>query len=420
MEREKEMMRFAYTQSPFYKSLLEKRKLSMEDLMEDWTKVPVVDRRQMACADEDVIPFSSDTFPERNQRFYEMSFGSNGVFMGITWSLKDMISSMSPLWEYRSKFYGIKPQDRSCYFYLYPDFCDEGTARDPQCSRKDLGFSMLGLNRDRVEKIYKVMCEYEPKWILMQPSIAMIFADYICESGAKEIPSLEYVELTGEWVTEKQRRKIENAFHCKTVNIYGSYEMNVIAYECPEGHLHLLEDNVLAEIMDGKKVLSEGVEGDVVVTSLHNSTMPFVRYMLGDRGDIFSQKCSCGHPGRIIKLTKAKKNDLVRMEKDIDIPPYEFTYALQCVMDCMGTEILQYQVEQTGYFSFIVTVVTKDKKLLENTNMQEDFNDIFKDNILHEHLRKSIYTFRFRNELPSEKAARKMRTFWAFKGNEKK
>jgi len=419
MEREKEMLRYAYTQSPFYKSLLEKRKLSMEGLMEDWTKVPIVDRRQIVCADEDVIPFSSKTSPDENQRIYEMSFGSNGVFMGITWSLKDMRSSMSPLWEYRSKFYGIKSQDRSCYFYLYPEFCDESTARNPQSSRKDLGFSMLGLNRDRVERIYQEICNYGPKWILMQPSIAMIFADYICESNAKEIPSLEYVELTGEWVSEKQRKQIENAFHCKTVNIYGSYEMNAIAYECPEGHLHLLEDNVYAEIMDGEKVLPEGEEGDIALTSLHNSTMPFVRYTLGDRGKISSGKCSCGHPGKLLKLTKTKKNDLVRVDKDADIPPYEFTFAFQCVIDIMKTEILQYQMEQTGYFSFIVTVVTRDKDLLENADMQEDFEHIFKENIIHEYLRKGIFTFRFRDELPSEKSTKKMRTFWAFKGDDK-
>ena len=59
MEREKEILRYAYTQSSFYQSLLQKKKLSIEDLMEDWTKVPVVDRRQMICAEECVIPSPS-------------------------------------------------------------------------------------------------------------------------------------------------------------------------------------------------------------------------------------------------------------------------------------------------------------------------------------------------------------------------
>lgn len=419
MEREKEILRYAYTQSPFYQSLLQKRKLSIEDLMENWTKVPIVDRRQMVCADERVFPSSSQSSPEDRQRIYEMSSGSNGMFMGIPWSVKDMISSLNPLWDCRSRFYGLKVQDKSCYFHMYPDFCDEGTARDSRSNRKDLDFSVLGLNGDRIGKIYQEMCDYEPKWILMPPSVALLFADYIGKSKAKEIPSLKCVELTGEWVTEKQRKEIESAFRCKTVNIYGSYEMNAIAYECPEGHLHLLEDNVFAEIMDGQKALLDGEEGEIVLTSLHNTIMPFVRYSLGDRGKLSPKKCSCGHSGRILKLTKAKRNDMIRVDQDIDIPPYEFTYAFQCVMDAMGVEILQYQVEQTGYFSYIVTVLTKDKRLLEGQGVQEDFKKIFQDKLYHDFLKKGIYTFRFRDELPSEKAVKKMRTFWTFKGEGK-
>lgn len=419
MEREKEILRYAYTQSPFYQSLLQKRKLSIEDLMENWTKVPIVDRRQMVCADERVFPSSSQSSPEDRQRIYEMSSGSNGMFMGIPWSVKDMISSLNSLWDCRSRFYGLKVQDKSCYFHMYPDFCDEGTARDSRSNRKDLGFSVLGLNGDRIGKIYQEMCDYEPKWILMPPSVALLFADYIGKSKAKEIPSLKCVELTGEWVIEKQRKEIESAFRCKTVNIYGSYEMNAIAYECPEGHLHLLEDNVFAEIMDGQKALPDGEEGEIVLTSLHNTIMPFVRYSLGDRGKLSPKKCSCGHSGRILKLTKAKRNDMIRVDQDIDIPPYEFTYAFQCVMDAMGVEILQYQVEQTGYFSYIVTVLTKDKRLLEGQGVQEDFKKIFQDKLYHDFLKKGIYTFRFRDELPSEKAVKKMRTFWTFKGEGK-
>ena len=110
---------------------------------------------------------------------------------------------------------------------------------------------------------------------------------------------------------------------------------------------------------------------------------------------------------------------MIRVEQDIDIPPYEFTYAFQCVMDSMGVEILQYQVEQTGYYSYIVTILTKDRKLLEDKEVQEDFKQIFQERLCHDFLRKGIYTFRIRDELPSEKCVKKMRTFWAFKGDEK-
>ena len=39
MERNKEMFRYAYTQSPYYHSLLDEKNMSINDLMEDWSKI---------------------------------------------------------------------------------------------------------------------------------------------------------------------------------------------------------------------------------------------------------------------------------------------------------------------------------------------------------------------------------------------
>ena len=63
--------------------------------------------------------------------------------------------------------------------------------------------------------------------------------------------------------------------------MYGSEEMNGIAYECPEHHMHVLGDNVFVEIMNEYEILRCG-EGESIITNLNNYAMPLIRYNQGD------------------------------------------------------------------------------------------------------------------------------------------
>ena len=418
MEREKEMFRYAYTQSPYYQAKLSEKELSIDDLMQDWTKIPVVDKRDLICAEESVLPASScDTFGE--DRIYSMfSSGCTGLCIKPVWSQRDLASSKMSLLDYRNKFYNIGDYDKSCSFNIYADKYDNDLIPGRESNGRDLNFSMLNLNSRRVKEIYRIMYQYDPVWIIMPPSVAMIFADYIMQNNLEPIASLRSVELVKEWVSPKQRKYIEEAFHCRTVSLYSSYEMNAIAYECPEGHLHILEENVLVEVMDGDKVLPEGEEGELVFTSLSNTIMPFVRYKIGDRGRISSGECICGCTGKRLELTKAKEDDMIQVENDIDVPAYEFVHAIRRTMNIMELDILQYQVEQTGFLSYIVSIVAKKGEILKNKDLQEKFKQVFRSNIAHDYVRKSIFTFRFRDKLFPVKSSDKLRDFWTFKAED--
>lgn len=413
MERHEEMFRYAYTQSPYYQSLLDEKNLSIDALMKDWTKVPVVDKKDLVDAGKDIFSLPMCNSPEAEQMIPRTSLGSTGLCMKVLWNRKDMACSMTFLWDCRRILYRIFPEDRNCYFYSYPEVYEGNPV--PDNGGPALGFSMLNLNSRRIEEIYNAMWDYQPKWVLMPPSVALMFADYINASGAAPIPSLEYIELTGELVSNRQKAYIANAFQSNTINLYGCSEMNVIAYECPEGHLHLMEDNVLVEIMDGDKVVPDGEEGEIVLTSLWNRTTPFVRYRIGDIGRICSERCPCKLMGRILEITKGRDNDMIQIDNEIDVPSYEFHYVFECIMDMAGIDILQYQVEQTSYFSYIVSIVVKDKNILSDEQTQQEIQQIFKDNLEHEYLRNKIYTFRFRDKIFPDKATDKLRAFWSFK-----
>jgi phenylacetate-CoA ligase len=82
------------------------------------------------------------------------------------------------------------------------------------------------------------------------------------------------------------REKIEKVFQCRVYNRYGSREVGDIACEVPglEG-LWVAPWGTYVEIVDddGNRV-SDGTEGEIVVTSLTNFAMPLIRYRIGDRG----------------------------------------------------------------------------------------------------------------------------------------
>lgn len=89
------------------------------------------------------------------------------------------------------------------------------------------------------------------------------------------------------------RETIEKNFNTKVYNRYGSREVGNIACEEPNIDGLVITDDIYLEIIDenGKKC-KDGVEGDIVVTSLINYAMPLIRYNIGDRGILNTTKYS--------------------------------------------------------------------------------------------------------------------------------
>jgi phenylacetate-CoA ligase len=64
---------------------------------------------------------------------------------------------------------------------------------------------------------------------------------------------------------------------------------------------------------DGRPVPA-GEEGRVVVTSLYNTTMPIIRYAIGDRGTLAPSSqaaCTCGHKGQTLLSLVGRDDDFI-------------------------------------------------------------------------------------------------------------
>jgi phenylacetate-coenzyme A ligase PaaK-like adenylate-forming protein len=123
-----------------------------------------------------------------------------------------------------------------------------------------------------------------------------------CYTKKETLPqSVRYIEFLSEVLTSAVREQTERLIPgVKIANMYGSEEMNAIAYECPCGKMHVISENVLAECFDGEKISPYG-EGRIVLTNLHNRVNPLIRYDQGDEVTLsIETKCNCGYTDKLI------------------------------------------------------------------------------------------------------------------------
>lgn len=94
------------------------------------------------------------------------------------------------------------------------------------------------------------------------------------------------------------RDEVESYFGTKVFDRYGSREAGNMAAQCEENEgLHICEETTFLEVVDDNgHPVNEGEEGRILVTNLHNYTMPLIRYEIGDRAIVGKQSCSCGRP----------------------------------------------------------------------------------------------------------------------------
>lgn len=392
----KKMIDHAYHKSPFYMELLHEDKFA--DGMES---LPIIHKEQIVKTKTSLLPYSYYGLLASGKMIRETTSGSTGECLEILWREGDFISSQMSLWKYRRKFYGIHPADRLCYFYTLRQ-CGNSEVKSEEY-RNGLGFSKTNLTSERIEEIYDQMLDFQPKWILSQPSIMFLLARHVFEAGAEEIASLQYIELSGEMLSDHERNFISRAFGCKVANQYGCNEIGTIAYECPQGRMHIMEDNVFVEICKEGHRVPDCEEGDIVVTSKWNYAMPFIRYEIGDTGSMTDHHCTCGMHGKVLSSLRGRKNDYIRCGNGEVFSAYEFIRTFHCINEGADGNVYQFQIRQRAYDEFEVKVVTD----MPGERLKKCFFQCISNPIL----AGAKYSFEFGQELLPESTIGKHRFF---------
>jgi phenylacetate-CoA ligase len=201
-----------------------------------------------------------------------------------------------------------------------------------------------------------IINSYKPDLIRGYAGSLYVLSRYAEKKGIS-MHSPRAVVSTAEMLTEEMRERIERVFGTKVYNFYGSRETNNLAGECNEGLLHILAFHNYIEILDwyGRPV-QEGEEGRVIVTNLHNYSMPFIRYEIGDTAILGSKKCKCGNPLPTLKKVTGRITDHFINEKGALIHGEYFTHLFY-----LKDWVRAFQVIQEDYKKIRILIVLGDK-----------------------------------------------------------
>jgi phenylacetate-CoA ligase len=122
--------------------------------------------------------------------------------------------------------------------------------------------------------------------------------------------------LGAEPYSESTRLKIEALMDIDAYNSYGLSEMNGpgVAFECIyKAGMHVWEDAYLMEIIDPHTLepVPDGIEGELVFTTLRRRATPLLRYRTRDLSAIIPAPCACGRTHRRIARIKGRTDDML-------------------------------------------------------------------------------------------------------------
>jgi phenylacetate-CoA ligase len=119
-----------------------------------------------------------------------------------------------------------------------------------------------------------------------------------------------WIVSTAELLRDHMREPVEDVFRCRVNDLYACREMGPLAGECTHGRKHVFSFHVGMEIADSNGApLPEGVDGNVLITSLHNGAMPLIRYDLGDRAALAGATCPCGSRLPTLQVMTGRMSD---------------------------------------------------------------------------------------------------------------
>ena len=103
---------------------------------------------------------------------------------------------------------------------------------------------------------------------------------------------------TGESLPPASRQRVESVFKRPVRETYGASEIQIAAFECRRGRLHVNADWVILEPVDEdhRPVPLGEPSYTVLATSLSNRVQPIIRYDLADRITLLPEPCGCGSP----------------------------------------------------------------------------------------------------------------------------
>ncbi|OXA80637.1 phenylacetate--CoA ligase family protein [Flavobacterium frigidimaris] len=249
---------------------------------------------------------------------------------------------------YQARFYGIPM-----------DFVGYQKERFKDFLSRRFRFPVFDLSDVVLEKFLQKFKTKKFDYLNGYTSSIVLFAKYLEQKNIilKEIcPTLKACFVTSEMLFESDKKLLEKQFGIPIINEYGASELDLIAFENPEGEWQVNAETLFVEILDeNNKVLPYGEEGRIVITSLFNNANPFIRYEIGDIG-ILDEKSTPQKP--ILKKLIGRTNDVAILPTGKKSPGLTFYYVTKSIIEDDGN-VKEFIIKQTKLDTFEIEYVSE-------------------------------------------------------------
>jgi len=262
--------------------------------------------------------------------------------LALFWQGHEIYDSMIVIWgAERDTFEGKKPLKSIIKDFFY----NTAVLNSFNMSEKDM------------KSYIKLLNQGKPRFIKAYVQSIFEIAKFIKKNNIY-VQKQKGIHLAAGTVYTSTRNLIEEVFQCKAFNYYGSREVGSIASECSEQNgLHIMMEHVLVEIVNKyNEPCKYGEQGEIVVTTLQNYSMPLIRYKIGDIGILkepTSCKCGCTYP-KIEELVGRTTDVFKTILGSVVVPEY-FIHLIGVVNNKGNIKL--FQVIQETLESIVIKIV---------------------------------------------------------------
>jgi phenylacetate-CoA ligase len=365
LERLQHIVAHAFDHVPLFQRRMKERNVQPGDLqsLEDITRLPFCDKTDL----RDTYPFGLFASPMSDIVRLHASTGTTGKPIVVAYTQED-INVWTNVMCRSFASCGLHRGDIIQNAYGYGLFTGGLGAH---YGAEALGATVIPISGGNTQRQIMVLKDFNVTAICCTPSYFLHIIDQADEMGLKlkDLPLRTGVFGAEPW-TESMRQRIQQASGIKAYDIYGLSEIigPGVAVECAcQAGPHIFEDFFFPEVIDSAtgQPCPEGVEGELVLTTLSKHAMPMIRYRTRDITALTSEPCECGRTLRRIKRISRRCDDMIII-RGVNVYPAQIEAALLKVEGALP----HYQI-----------ILTREKGLDEMEVQVEVTSDVFSDTV---------------------------------------
>ncbi len=282
LRRLRETLAHAAANSPHYARVLAEHGVAPAEVasLADLGRFPFTTKADLRAS----YPFGMVAVPMAEVARVHASSGTTGTPTVVAYTAED-IATWASLVARSLHAAGVRPGMRVHIAYGYGLFTGGLGAH---YGAEALGCTVIPMSGGQTERQVQLIGDFAPDVIMATPSYMLALLDEFRRQGRDpRASSLRFGVFGAEPWTEAMRREIEEAFGLVATDIYGLSEVmgpGVAQEFAGEGVATIWEDHFLPEIVAPQtgRVLPEGEEGELVLTSLTKRALPVIRYRTRD------------------------------------------------------------------------------------------------------------------------------------------